>query len=80
MKTIFCYRVGGALRLGALALLSLCIQPAGAQDAHHHGHADVPAMDADGRRLDPDAKHELSDEQLAALREKIAPLQGTDGH
>jgi len=38
---------------------------------HHHGGA-VPEMDADGKRLDPDAKHEMTDEQLAALREKVA--------
>lgn len=73
MKTLFCCPFAGALRLGALALLSLCMQPAGAQDAHHHGHADLPAMDADGRRLDPDAApHEMTDEQLAGLREQIA--------
>ena len=46
-----------------------------AQDGHQHqGHgAEIPAMDADGRRLDPDApRHEMTDEQLAGLREKVA--------
>ncbi len=73
MKTISSYWPGGAIRLGMLAVLFLCIQPAGAQDAHQHGHAAIPAMDADGRRLDPDAApHAMTDEQLAALREQIA--------
>ncbi len=46
-----------------------------AQDNHqHHDHgAEIPAMGADGRRLDPDApRHEMTDEQLAGLREKVA--------
>jgi len=39
----------------------------------HHMHHAVPPMDADGRRLDADAaQHDMSDEQLAALREKIS--------
>jgi hypothetical protein len=45
-----------------------------AQDehAHHHG-GEIPMMDSDGRRLDLDAApHEMTDEQLAGLREKIA--------
>lgn len=49
--------------------------PLVAQDGHqHHGHGgDIPAMDKDGRRLDPDApRHEVSDEQLAGLRKKVA--------
>lgn len=63
-----------ALTLMALALLSAA--PLLAQDEHAH-HADhgggIPEMDADGRRLDPEhAQHDMSDEQLAALREKIA--------
>lgn len=51
------------------------VAPAWAEDGHehHHGGAAVPPMDADGRRLDPDnAKHEMSDAQLAAMREKVA--------
>jgi hypothetical protein len=45
------------------------MQAASAQDAHQHHHAAIPAMDADGRRLDPDAApHEMTDEQLAGLR------------
>lgn len=48
--------------------------PTLAQEGHEHHHgAAVPPMDADGRRLDPAAAgHEMSDEQLAALRKKIA--------
>ncbi|TDJ42494.1 MAG: hypothetical protein E2O50_06180 [Gammaproteobacteria bacterium] len=43
------------------------------EDAHQHHQGDaIPAMDADGRRLNPDAMHAMSDEQLAALREKVA--------
>lgn len=41
--------------------------------AGHHGHGAVPEMDELGRRLDPNAaEHDMSDAQLAALREKIA--------
>ncbi len=56
--------------LGAI----LATIPVYAQEGHqHHGHGDIPAMDADGRRLDPDAPmHEMSDEQLAGLRKKVA--------
>ncbi len=47
--------------------------PALAQEGHEHHHgAAVPPMDADGRRLDPaTAGHKMSDQQLAALREKV---------
>jgi hypothetical protein len=46
---------------------------AAAQDHSHHHTMDVPEMDAQGRRLDPAmAEHDMSAEQLAALREKIA--------
>jgi hypothetical protein len=60
----------------AAALLVLFASPPLAlaeEDAHQHHHGGaVPEMDADGRRLDPDSKHEMTDEQLAALREKVA--------
>jgi len=48
--------------------------PTLAQEGHEHHHGgSVPPMDADGRRLDPAAaSHEMSDEQLAAMREKVA--------
>ncbi len=64
-----------ALGAAAIMVAALVAAPAGAQEDHqHHMHdANVPEMDADGRRFDPDApRHEMSDEQLAALREKIA--------
>jgi sirohydrochlorin cobaltochelatase len=65
------------LAAGVMILSGLLpgIAPALAQEglAQHHGGAAVPPMDADGRRLDPaNAKHEMSDQQLAAMREKVA--------
>ncbi len=59
---------------GIALTLIFAAAPAVAQDAHqHHGHGDIPAMDEDGRRLDPNAAaHEMTDEQLAGLREKVA--------
>jgi hypothetical protein len=59
----------------ATVLCSMAAVPAVAQDEHagHHGHGSVPDMDASGKRLESyDMKHEMTDEQLAALREKIA--------
>lgn len=67
-----------ALRTGVSALVmagALSFGVVQAQDNHqHHGHgAEIPAMDEQGRRLDPDApRHEMTDEQLAGLREKVA--------
>ena len=58
-----------------LATGLMAIAPVQAQEGHenHHGHGAIPDMDADGRRLDTEAAmHEMTDEQLAALREKIA--------
>ena len=47
--------------------------PAVSQDHAHHHMMETPDMDETGRRLDPNAaQHDMSDEQLAALREKIA--------
>lgn len=44
-----------------------------AEDAHQHHHGGaIPEMDADGRRLTPDSMHEMTAEQLAGLREKVA--------
>ncbi|MBT8422898.1 MAG: hypothetical protein KJP03_07260 [Gammaproteobacteria bacterium] len=65
------------LKVLLTALLVIANGTGMAQDGHEHhghqGHGAVPPMDADGRRLDPEApRHEMSDEQLAALREKIA--------
>ena len=44
------------------------------QGMDHSGHSmGVPDMDANGRRLDPNAaQHDMTPEQLAELREKIA--------
>jgi sirohydrochlorin cobaltochelatase len=44
------------------------------QEHAHHGHdMAVPDMNEEGRRLDSyDTKHEMTAEQLAALREKVA--------
>lgn len=49
-----------------------------AQDhSHHHDHAAVPEMDAEGRRLESyEVKHDMDAETLAALREKIALYRG----
>jgi hypothetical protein len=63
-----------------LAAVFLLFNAAGMQalaaDEHaaHSGHSmAVPEMQPDGRRISADGmKHEISDEQLAALREKIA--------
>ena len=62
---------------GAIVLacsLLVAAMPLQAQEDHaHHMHMAVPDMDANGRRLDPNAEqHNMNDEQLAALREKIA--------
>ena len=61
--------------LAALALVcsGFLSAQASAQDHAHHHMMEVPDMDENGRRLDPNAaQHDMSDEQLAALREKIA--------
>jgi sirohydrochlorin cobaltochelatase len=64
----------GLITMGLIMLASTSV--AVAQDGHqgHHDHGGAaPEMDALGRRLDPAvAEHEMSDEQLAALREKIS--------
>lgn len=64
-----------------LALLLLSAGTwAAAQDggSHgHHGHTAVPEMDAEGRRLESyNQRHEMSAEQLAGLRGKIALYRG----
>jgi sirohydrochlorin ferrochelatase len=66
--------------LVSVACTSLLVAwPVFSADDQHAGHAGhghmmaVPEMRADGRRLDENPmKHEMTDEQLAALREKIA--------
>lgn len=49
-------------------------QASQAQEEHQHHHGvSVPPMGPDGRRIDPAmAEHDMTPEQLAALREKIA--------
>lgn len=63
--------LAGLIMLGGLVP---GIPPVSAQQSHeHHRGGTVPPMDADGRRLDSaNAGHEMSDEQLAAMREKVA--------
>jgi len=61
----------------AVWMVACCTGIATAADdehAHHnmdHG-AGIPEMDADGRRLNESMSHEMTAEQLAALREKIS--------
>ena len=48
-----------------------------AQDHHHHDHNAIPDMDADGKRLESyQIKHDMSEDQLAGLRAKIALYRG----
>ena len=58
-----------------LAGAELTVAAEKARVDHHHSHQQtgIPVMDVDGRRLNPDhAQHEVDDEMLARLREKIA--------
>ncbi|MGI9290375.1 MAG: hypothetical protein ACR2QG_03750 [Gammaproteobacteria bacterium] len=60
---------------GVVALLLFSLSGiVSAQDHAHHGHhMGVPDMDEDGRRLvSYDMEHDMTPEQLAGLREKIA--------
>jgi sirohydrochlorin cobaltochelatase len=67
------FRVWRGVVAVCLLMLTVSQWALAAEDDHQHQHGGaVPEMDADGRRLSPDAKHEMTDEQLAALREKIA--------
>ena len=67
------YRTFISATVAALLIAAPAFAEEGQSHHGHHGHGAVPDMDADGRRLDPDAaQHDMSDEQLAALREKIA--------
>jgi len=63
------------IKATAFVVAALLAQPTLAQDGaheHHMHHSSVPEMDEDGRRLNENMSHEMTDEQLAALREKIA--------
>lgn len=51
----------------------LASSTASAQDEHHGHHGGIPEMDDTGRRLESyEMDHEMTDEQLAGLREKVA--------
>ncbi len=64
--------VAAAIPLAGAGLLAAA-EETGADHQHHQPQVGIPDMDADGRRLDPDhAQHEVDDEMLARLREKIA--------
>lgn len=67
------FRITARALLLAISML-MAAGVALAQDEHaHHMHSAIPPMDEDGRRLDPNAsRHEMTDEQLAALRERIS--------
>jgi len=62
------------LAAGLLLLAGLAVNSqASAQEGHQHHDMGVPEMDESGRRLDSyDVKHEMTPEQLAAMREKVA--------
>ena len=56
-----------------MAMILLAAATSAQEHAHHGHHMGVPEMDADGRRLESyDMKHDMTPEQLAGLREKIA--------
>jgi sirohydrochlorin cobaltochelatase len=60
--------------IASMAVLLILAGPLAAQEHAHQGHdMGVPDMNAEGRRLDSyDMKHEMTAEQLAGLREKVA--------
>ncbi|MFW2405663.1 MAG: hypothetical protein ACN4GT_12910 [Gammaproteobacteria bacterium] len=67
----------------AAAAVIVCVSLAGpgtwavAQEHSHHGHSSVPEMDEDGKRLDSyQVKHDMDEETLQALRDKIALYRG----
>ncbi len=73
------------IELGKSAAVAaiVCVSLAGAgtwavaQDHSHHGHSSVPDMDEDGKRLESyQVKHDMDEETLQALRDKIALYRG----
>ena len=63
------------LLTAVMALSGMTI--ATAQDHSHHDHDAVPEMGPDGKRLDSyQVKHDMDEETLAALRDKIALYRG----
>jgi hypothetical protein len=73
-----------AFLLATATSVALGGAPALAQEDHsqhqaheHHQHGGVPPMDADGKRLESyDVKHQMSAEDMAALRKKVALYRG----
>lgn len=66
-----------AMSCVVVALLVASGPVAAQEHAHHHGHGSVPDMDTDGKRLESyQVKHDMDDETLAALRDKIALYRG----
>jgi hypothetical protein len=81
MKTIntrYSHFVSRFVRVLVFVAIALLGGIAGAQEHDHHDHGGaVPDMDADGKRLESyQVKHDMSEETLAALREKIALYRG----
>ena len=68
-------KISVAVAVASIALAGAGL-PATAEEAgvdHQHHQPGIPDMDVDGRRLNPDhAQHEVDDETLTRLREKIA--------
>lgn len=73
------------IELGKSAAVAaiVCVSLAGAgtwavaQDHSHHEHSSVPDMDEDGKRLESyQVKHDMDEETLQALRDKIALYRG----
>jgi hypothetical protein len=69
--------VRGTLSLGLLGLVLAAASVSAADEhAHHHGGA-VPAMDAEGKRLESyNKQHEMTPEMREALRAKVALYRG----
>ena len=63
--------------LAAAAVLVFGTATAQESHQHHHHHGALPDMDAEGKRLTSyQVKHDMDQETLAALREKIALYRG----
>lgn len=64
----------------ALMMLAIGGYPIGyavAQEHDHHLHGAVPDLDADGKRLESyQVRHDMDEETMAAMREKIALYRG----
>ena len=71
LNLILVRRLAGVATILLMLAVSPLVYAEQDEHQHHHGGA-IPEMDEDGRRLNPDSKHEMTDEQLAAMREKVA--------